>query len=101
MLAATDLAEVWPRGATPCLRSGEVAERKYSMSEVRGGGQEELPHVQRLERQLRVPGCDGAGAADRSYCMPEARGSHREEQPHVQGTMAARAQERLEELFHV
>ena len=41
--AATDLAEVWPRGATPCLRSGEVAERKYPMSEVRGGGQEELP----------------------------------------------------------
>ena len=61
-----------------------------------------------------MPGCNGAGtakrsypslrpgaAAGRSYLMPEARSGGQEEQPHVQGTMAARAQERLEELFHV
>ena len=33
--------------------------------------------------------------------MPEARGGGREEQPYVQGVVAARAQEGLEELFHV
>ena len=29
----------------PTLRSGAVAKRSYPTSEVRGGGQEELPHV--------------------------------------------------------
>ena len=61
-----------------------------------------------------MPDCDGAGAAERryphprsgaaarrSYPMPEARGSGQEEQPHVQGAVAARAQEGLEELFHI
>ena len=34
--------------------------------------------------------------------MPEARGSSSgEEQPHVQGEVAVRAQEGLEELFHI
>ena len=33
--------------------------------------------------------------------MPEARGCGREQQPHLQGVVAARAQEGLEELFHV
>ena len=37
-------------------------------------------------------------AAGRSNPMPEARGGGREEQPH---TVAARAQEGLEELSHV
>ena len=45
-------------------------------SEVRGSSQEELPHVR-------------------------GRGGSREEQPHIQGTVAAWAQEGLEELFHV
>ena len=63
-----------PRGATPRPRSG---------------------------RQMRVPGCDSTGAAERNYPMPEARGGGQEEQPHVQGAVAARAQEGLEELFHV
>ena len=49
------------------------------MSEVRGSGQEELPHAPK----------------------PEARGGGRENQPHVQGAVAARAQEGLEELSHV
>ena len=30
----------WPRGATPCPRSGAAAERSYPTSEVRGSGQE-------------------------------------------------------------
>ena len=33
--------------------------------------------------------------------MSEARGGGREEQPHLQGAVASRAQESLEELFHV
>ena len=33
--------------------------------------------------------------------MPETRGGGLEEQLHVQGAVAARAQEGLEELFHV
>ena len=61
-----------------------------------------------------MPGCDCAGTAERSYPVskvrgvagrsnptPEAGGGSREEQPHVQGAVAARAQEDLEELFHV
>ena len=34
-----------PRGATLRLRSVVVAGRSYPVSEVRGRGQEELPHV--------------------------------------------------------
>ena len=33
--------------------------------------------------------------------MPKARGGGQEKQPHVQGAVAVRAQEGLEELFHV
>ena len=51
-------------------------ERSYPMSEVRGGGQEEIPHPPK----------------------PEARGGGWEEQPHA---VAVRAQEGLEELSHV
>ena len=39
-------------------------------------------------------------AAGRSNPMPEAWGSSQEDQPHVQGTLAAWAQEGLEELSH-
>ena len=42
-----------------------------------------------------------AAAVGRSYPSPEARGSGREEQPHLHGAVAERAQEGLEELFHV
>ena len=48
-----------------------------------------------------MPGCDGAGTAKRSYPASEVRGGSREELPHLQGAVAARAQEGLEELFHV
>ena len=60
-------------------RSGETAERRYPANEVRGSGQEELPHA----------------------LTPEAKGSSQEDQPHVQGAVAARAQEGLEELSHI
>ena len=43
--AAMDHAEAWLRGAIPRPRSGAVAERSYPTPKVRGGGQEELPHV--------------------------------------------------------
>ena len=49
----------------------------------------------------RNPGCDSTGATKRSYPRPEARDGGWEEQPHVQGVVAARAQEGLEEQFHV
>ena len=39
--------------------------------------------------------------AGRSYPTPEARGGGWEELPQVQGAVAARAQEGLEELFHI
>ena len=53
----TDHTEVWSRGTTPHPRSGwqsrvpdyistGASERSYPMSEVRGGSQEEQPHIQ-------------------------------------------------------
>ena len=71
-----------------------MAKRGYLTSEVRG-------NVRGQGQRLRVPGCDGAGTAERSYPASEARGSGREEQPHLQGAVAVRAQEGLEELFHI
>ena len=49
MPAATDRAEVRARGAAPHPRSGVVAEASYPTSEVKGGGREELPHIQDQE----------------------------------------------------
>ena len=58
---------------------GGCDERSYPTSEVRGGSREEIPHAP----------------------SPEARGGGWEELPHVQGSVAAQAQEGLEELSHV
>ena len=69
-----------------------TAERSHPTSEVRGGGQEEIPHAPKLEAK----GGDG-----RSNRMPEARGGDQEDQPHVQGAVAVRAPEGLEEPLHV
>ena len=44
-MAATDLTEVWPRGATLRPRPGAAAGRSYPMPEVRDGGPKEQPHV--------------------------------------------------------
>ena len=67
----------YPTPPTPEARGGD--KRSYPESEVKGHGQEELPHAPK----------------------PEARGGSGEEQPHIQGAMAARAQEGLEELSQV
>ena len=78
------MAQEQPRGATPHLRSRGAAERSddersYPASEVRGSGREEISHAP----------------------TPEAKGGGLEDQPHIRGALAARAQEGLEELFHV
>ena len=62
------------------------------MSEVRGSGQEELPHA---------PKPEASGSGREEQPTPKARGSSWEDQPHVQGTLAVWAQEGLEELSHV
>ena len=66
------------------------------MSAVRGSSrecqaamaQEQLrgaTNVQGQGRQLRVPGCNSAGAAKRSYPTPEVRGSGQDKLPHARG----------------
>ena len=72
------------------VRGGD--ERSYPASEVRGGGQEEIPYA---------PSPRPGAAGGSSYPTPEAKGGGREEQLHVQGAVAAWAQEGLEELSHV
>ena len=61
-------SQEWLRGATPRPRSGAVAGQSYPTSEVRGGGQEEQPHLQGavaaraqegLEELLHVQGQEG------------------------------------------
>ena len=74
----------------PEARGGD--ERSYPVSEVRGGGREEIPHAP--SPRLGVMG-------GRSNCTTEARGGGREDQPHVQGAVAAWAQEGLEELSRI
>ena len=69
----TATAQEQPRGATPRLRSGAAAGRRYPASKVRGGD-------------------------ERSYPTSQVRGSGLEEQPHVQGPVAAWVQEGLDEL---
>ena len=65
-----------PRGATPCLRSGAEAGRTPC---PRGGGQEELPHVQGQKWRPggATPRPRSGAAAQRSYPASEARGSIR------------------------
>ena len=89
----------WLRRANPRQRSGAAAERSYHMPEVRGGGWEEQPHVQRVvaaqaqegqEELLHVQGQEGwqeeipllqgkeqwlrfAGAAIKRYHMSKVR----------------------------
>ena len=62
------------------------------MSEVRGGGREELSQAPKPEARV---------GTWEEQPTPEARGGGREDQPHVQGAVAARAQEGLEELSQV
>ena len=55
------------------------------MSEVRGSGREELPHVRSQEQRPRVPSCDSAGTAESSYPTSEVRGGGREELSRLRG----------------
>ena len=72
-----------------------TAERSYPTSEVRRGGQEEIPHALKPEAR------GGSWEALPHAPTPGARGGSWEDQPHVQGAVAARVQEGLEELSHV
>ena len=66
-----------PRGATPRPRSGGTAERRYPESEVRVGGQEEIPHAP-------TPEARGCGREKLPHApTPEARGSGQEDKPHA------------------
>ena len=81
----------WPRGVTPRPRSGggEAAKRRYPASEVRGSN----------ERSYPVSEVRGSGREELPHApTPEAGGGGREDQAH---TIAAWAQEGLEELSHV
>ena len=40
------MAQERPRGATPHLRSGAVAERSHPVPKARGGGRKDQPHLQ-------------------------------------------------------
>ena len=86
------MAQEPPREATPRLRSGGAAERRYPASEVRGGdkrsypasevrgsGWEEIPHTLK-------PKARGSGREELPHApKPEARGGGWEEQPHARG----------------
>ena len=71
-----------PRGATQRPRPGAEAGRTPCL---RGGSQEELPHVRDQGQWPRVPGCKGAGTAERSYPTSKVRSRGREELPHARG----------------
>ena len=60
-----------------CLGTG-VAERSYPTPEVRGGGREELPHIQGAAAEW-------AQRSERSYSMFKVRRCCGEEIPLVQG----------------
>ena len=68
-----------------------MAGRRYPTSEVRGGGLEDLPHVQgqgkRLGGETPLPrrgGCAGCRRAERSYSMFNVRRDGNEEIPLAQ-----------------
>ena len=65
------------RGATPGPRSGAAAERSYPVSEVRGGGQEELLHVRCQGQRSRgtTPRPRSGRAAVRRYLLSKVKSS--------------------------
>ena len=82
VLAVMDLAEAWPRGATPHPRSGAVAGRNYPLPEARDSGLEELPHTRGQGRWPRgaTPGprsggCAGAGEPRGATPCSRSRGA--------------------------
>ena len=77
-MAATDYAEVWPRGATLHPRSEVVAKGSYPMPEVGAAAKRSYPTSK--EQWLR-----GHRRAERSYSMSKVRRGSCEEIPLVQG----------------
>ena len=80
-----DGAQSWPKGATPCPRSGAEAGRTPC---PRGSSQEELLHIKGQGQKPRVPACDGSGRAERSYSTSEVKeggslGLHGTDQPQL------------------
>ena len=80
--------------APPDLESG-ITDMSYPMPDVRGIGEDELPHAQGQGRQPRraTPLPRSGAAAWRSYPRTEARDGSGEEQPHIQEVADAWAQE--------
>ena len=64
----------WPRGATPCLRSGVAAGRSYPMSEVRGSSRE--CQAVTAQEQLRgaTPRPRSGAEARRTPCPRKQKG---------------------------
>ena len=76
-----------PRGVTPCLRSGAVAE-SARLRQCRTG-REELPHIRGRGVVVgggreEIPSVRGQGQEETPHALkPEARGSGWEELPHA------------------
>ena len=79
------LAKDQLRVATLCPRSGAAAERSYPVSEVRGGGREELPHVRGQWRPGEATQHLMPVVASRRHPASEARGGDPEEPPQARG----------------
>ena len=101
-------AQELPRGATLCPSSGAVAEWSYPAYEA-SGGREETPRVRGQGRPGEATSHLRPGAETlRSHREREARDSSWEEPPTpearpggaTRGSVAAQAQEGLEELSH-
>ena len=75
----------WPRGVTPCPRSGAVAES--TRLRRHRNGQEELPRPRSGgAAERRYPASKVRGGDERSYPASEVRGGGQEELPRVQGS---------------
>ena len=57
---------------------------------LKGGSQEELPHVRGQGQWPRVPDCDGAGTAERSYPASKSGAATRGVTPHPRSGAATR-----------
>ena len=73
--------EQWPRGVTPCPRSG--AEAESPRLRRRRNGLEELPRVrgQWGVAQRRYPASEARGGDERSYSASEVRGGNERSYP--------------------
>ena len=83
----TATAQGRPKGATPRLRSGWAAERRYPASEVGGGGWQPRGATLRPRSEgvaeRKYPASEVRGGDERSYPVTEVRGGGREELPNA------------------